>query len=106
MITVKTELDSIRDFDAWSGAKDTLENIIAAGKIDELDSLAEEYFPDGCTDTELNDWLWFDSDSIYEYLGLDENGEIPTEDEEDEDEEDDEDEDEDDEEDEDDASKK
>jgi len=31
-------------------------------------------FPDGCTDTTLNDWLWFDRDSIYEYLGIDSNG--------------------------------
>jgi hypothetical protein len=29
------------------------------------------------TDTEVNDWIWFDRDMIYEYCGLDENGNEP-----------------------------
>jgi hypothetical protein len=30
------------------------------------------------TDTEVNDYLWFERDSIYEAVGLNENGELPT----------------------------
>ena len=33
-------------------------------------------------DTTLNDYIWFERDEIYEALGLDENGELPKEDEE------------------------
>ncbi len=77
----------------WSGAVDTLKNIADAGLEDEFMSLMEDVWCDyEPTMTEINDWLWFDTDNIYESLGLDENGEIPN-DEEDEDEEDEEDED-------------
>ena len=81
------EIDSIYDFPAWSGGRQTLDDVSAAGKeyIDELTSLAEEMFADNetVTDTDINDWLWFDRDKIYEYIGLDENGEIPKDDAED-----------------------
>jgi len=80
-----TEINSIADFDAWSGGIYTKNKIISLGEnyIDALDELAEEIFPEGCTDTELNDWLWFEDEFIFESLGLDKNGNIP-EDEEDE----------------------
>lgn len=76
-----TEINSIANFEAWSGGADTLNKIIDLGYeyIDMLDELAEMTFGDECSETELNDWLWFDSDSIYEYLGLDEDGNIPDE---------------------------
>lgn len=37
---------------------------------------------DEITDTELNDFIWFERDTIYENLGLDENGEVITDDDE------------------------
>ena len=75
MIKINSELESLAGFDAWCGGKDTLWAVIDAGKIAQLDMLAEEMFPEGCTDTELNDWLWFDSDFIFENVGLNKNGE-------------------------------
>lgn len=75
----QVEISSLADFPFWSGGKDTFDNIVAAGKIDELDELAETIF-DGeeiPTDTAINDWMWFDSDDIYSRLGLDENGQLP-----------------------------
>ncbi len=71
---------TIESFGAWSGAVDTKRAIIDAGKADLFDQLVDDIFPDGCTETEMNDYLWFDSDSIFEMLGLDENGEEPDED--------------------------
>ena len=71
------EISSFDEFEAWSGAVDTLNQIRKVDKMDELFSLAEMYFEDGCTETELNDWLWFESDFIYERLGLTEDGELP-----------------------------
>lgn len=81
-----TEINSIANFEAWSGGKDTLNGIIDLGGeyVDRLDELAEMTFQGECTDTELNDWLWFDRDSIYDYLGFDENGNIPDDEDEDE----------------------
>lgn len=75
----------IESFEAWSGAKDTQQAIIDAGKVAEFNALIDDIFPEGCTETTMNDYLWFDSESIFEMLGLDEDGNEP-EDEENEDE--------------------
>ena len=61
---------SLRNFDAWSGAVDTKETIIDAGKEKEFNSLIDELYPDGLTDTQLNDLLWFEEDWLFEMLGI------------------------------------
>ena len=61
---------SIADFEAWSGAKDTVQTIIDNNKENDFDSLIEELYPDGLTDTQLNDLLWHDSDWCLEQLGI------------------------------------
>ena len=68
-MTITYELDLNR-FEAWSGAKETLERIQKEGKCAELENVLEELYPDGMTETELNDLLWFDSESVYEWLGI------------------------------------
>ena len=62
---------SVRNFDAWSGARDTKDLIIGNNKVDEFDFLIEELYPDGLTETQLNDILWFEEDWICETLGID-----------------------------------
>ena len=64
------ENTSLRNFQAWSGAIDTQERIINEGKADDFDSLIEELYPDGLTETALNDILWFEEDWIFESLGI------------------------------------
>ena len=66
-ITYELDLDS---FKAWSGAVDILDRIRREGKCEELEQQLEELYPDGMTETELNDLLWFDSESVYEWLGM------------------------------------
>lgn len=68
-MVIKSDI-SLENFEAWSGGKDTLDRIINEGKCDELESMLEELYPDGMTDTELNDLLWFDSDTVFEWLGI------------------------------------
>lgn len=68
-MTITYELD-LNSFQAWSGAKDTLDRIQREGKCEELENVLEELYPDGMTETELNDLLWFDSESVYEWLGI------------------------------------
>ena len=58
------------NFDAWSGATDTQDRIINEGKADEFDNLIEELYPDGLTETTLNDLLWFEDEWIFEMLGI------------------------------------
>ena len=76
---VKIEMDDYRTLknNSWSGALDTLKDIEEADKEDELMYLLEEIFTDTIpTETEVNDFLWFERDYIYESLGLDENGRL------------------------------
>jgi hypothetical protein len=61
---------SIEDFNAWSGAVETKTAIIEAGKVQEFDSFIEELYPDGLTDVQLNDLLWFEEDFIFSSLGM------------------------------------
>lgn len=63
---------SLENFEAWSGAVDTLNRVKEAGKCDELESIIEELYPDGMGETELNDLLWFEPETIYEWLGIEE----------------------------------
>ena len=60
----------LHNFDAWSGAKGTKGTILNAHKGSEFDELIEELYPDGLSETQLNDILWFESDWIYENLGI------------------------------------
>ena len=67
-IISETSLDR---FDAWSGGRDTLDVLIEKDLCDQLEAMLEnDIFPDGCTDTELNDLLWFERDTIAEWLGF------------------------------------
>ena len=62
----------------WSGAVDTIADIQRANKEDEFMNFLEAVFCDEVpTDTEVNDFIWFDRDYIYENIGLTENGGLP-----------------------------
>lgn len=65
--------ESLQDFKAWSGGKDTLDDLWAYDVVDK----AEEYIDmimdcreELPTQTEINDILWFESDEIYRYCGI------------------------------------
>ena len=64
------EITDFAQFEAWSGAIPTRETILRNRKGDEFMELLEEIFPDGCSETTLNDFLWFDDDYIFEMLGI------------------------------------
>ena len=64
---------------SWSGALDTLKDIENTDKEDELMSLLEDVFSGKTpTESEVNDFLWFERDFIYENVGLTSDGELPT----------------------------
>lgn len=87
-VVTKTEYDR-NDFytlkaNSWSGALETLEDIENAGLEEEFMECLEEVFGDEeVSDTELNDFIRMDRETIYSALGLDENGELIEDEEED-----------------------
>lgn len=57
---------------SWSGAIDTLKTIEENEKEEELMQLLELTFENVPTETEVNDFLWFDDDFIFKELGIEE----------------------------------
>ena len=58
----------LENFEAWSGGKDTL-NELTSSECEQLESQLEELYPDGMDETQVNDILWFERDWIAECLG-------------------------------------
>ena len=58
------------DFQAWSGAVDTKNTIIDHDKQTDFEYLIDELYPDGLSETQLNDLLWFDAEWVFEQLGI------------------------------------
>lgn len=75
-------IEDIWEYEPWSGAIETWEKIEKADKVEDLDFLLEDIYPEGLTKTELNDLLWFEADWVLEQLGLDEEVDDTVEDEE------------------------
>ena len=65
------ELDLNR-FEAWSGAVSTLDRIREEGLCEQLEFILEDLYPDGMTETQLNDMLWFEPEIVFEWLGIEE----------------------------------
>lgn len=81
---------SLADFKFWSGAETTAQRIWeeqGSEGFDQLEAILEDLYPDGIDETDLNDLLWFDADTVYEWLGIDNEEEEDDEDDDDEEEE-------------------
>lgn len=72
---VKKEYDfNELEKNSWSGAISTLEIIKKNNKEDELMQLLEDVFCDNIpSETEVNDFLWFDDEYIFESLEIENN---------------------------------
>lgn len=62
--------NSLRNFDFWSGAKNTVE-YLTPHELDQIESMLEECYPEGMDETAINDFFWFEEDTIAEWLGYD-----------------------------------
>ena len=70
---------SLADFKFWSGAETTAQRIWeeqGSEGFDQLEAILEDLYPDGIDETDLNDLLWFDADTVYEWLGIEDEEEI------------------------------
>lgn len=69
-MTVKCELDAdaLRER-LWSGGAVTLQDLTNS-EIETVLCMLEDVFPDGMCLTDLNDFFWFERDTIAEWLGV------------------------------------
>ena len=65
-----TSETSFADFEPWAGAVCRYDRIFNEGKAKEFESLIDGLYPGGIDETALNDLLWFESDWVYESLGI------------------------------------
>lgn len=64
---------SLAGFEFWSGAKHTAEQIWeerGEEGWEQLEAILNELYPDGIDETELNDFFWFEPETIYGWLGI------------------------------------
>ena len=62
---IKQEV-SLMDFEAWSGGKNRLDRIIELDIVEEASDYIAECMGTELTETELNDFLWFEMDDFIE----------------------------------------
>lgn len=69
---IKQDYDvSTLQYVTWGGAEDVLDRIMHEDKEDEFMDLFEQIFYDRVPDlTEVNDWLRFEWEDIFDYLGI------------------------------------
>ena len=60
---------NLRDFEFWSGAKSNAETLTSE-QLDIVESILEDAYPDGISETQINDFFWFEFDTIREWLGI------------------------------------
>ena len=64
------EVNTRYDFEFWGGAADTVK-YLTDDEIEEIIPFLEEWCPDGMTETQLNDYFWFERNDIAKLLGYD-----------------------------------
>lgn len=62
--------DDLKSYEPWEGAISTLNVIKDAGKLEALEYMLKEMYPNGITVDKLNDLLWFESDWVYDMLNI------------------------------------
>lgn len=63
--------DGLGSYEPWSGAVDFYNEIVEEGKLEELEDALDELYPDGMSETELNDLLWHDENWLRGFLDMD-----------------------------------
>lgn len=58
----------LRHFEFWSGAKQRARHLTWE-QLDQIEFELEALYPDGMTDTQVNDLFWFEEDFIASLLG-------------------------------------
>ena len=84
---VYKEITSLLEFTPWSGAIETYNKLLKAGKAEAfVDQLEAVFAGDDVSETEINNMLWFEPEECFRLVGLDKDGNEKSEGEEEEDE--------------------
>ena len=65
-----TSEKSLSNFDFWSGAETTA-NELTNKEFNIIEAQLEDLYPDGIDETQLNDIFWFEQDFVAQMLGYD-----------------------------------
>jgi len=63
---ITSELNLL-NFEFWSGAK---QHNFTYSELKEIQYLLEDIYPDGITETEINDLFWFDEELLCDLISL------------------------------------
>lgn len=63
-------ITSFVHYQPWGDARETYALIDMHNKLDDLDSLITNLYPNGLSEITLNDILWFEKDWVLEQLGI------------------------------------
>ena len=66
-MTVYKEIN-LCDFEFWSGARD-ITQYLTDEDFEVIESILLDLYPNGISETELNDFFWFEPDTIADWLG-------------------------------------
>lgn len=66
--------ESLRYFEFWCSAKENAKEL-SGEQLDNLETILEDAYPDGIDATTLNDMMWFEFDTIKEWLGIEDENE-------------------------------
>lgn len=64
---VSQELN-LQNFKFWSGAED---HKFTRSELEQIEFTLEDIYPDGMTETQINDLFWFEEEAICDWLRLD-----------------------------------
>ena len=64
---IQTEM-RLCHFEFWAGAADTAK-YLTWEQMDTIEEILSEVYPEGLDDTSLNDFFWFEADTVAEWLG-------------------------------------
>ena len=67
--------ENLTGFDFWRGARDTVK-YLTDEDLDQIEEILEDLYPDGMDETDVNDIIWHEADTIAEWLGYEDFEEI------------------------------
>jgi hypothetical protein len=60
---------SLENFEFWAGAVETARTLTRE-QLATIETILEDSFPEGMSETQLNDFFWLENDTIAEWLGF------------------------------------
>lgn len=61
--------ESLCNFEFWSGAKERA-SVLTDKDFDSIEAQLEDLYPDGMSEPDINDFFWFEEDTIAQMLGF------------------------------------